>query len=484
MKKTMLVLIIVAVTAMSALALTACQVQNSDENGAKTCAELGHDWGEWAVKVAATCVESGERVRVCRRCEVEDVGKIAATGKHNFEFVEVSKAATCTEKGDQIYKCSVCGKQETRKIDEIGHAFGELHVAVAPTCATDGSMAYKQCQNCKQYFTEQGEFLTDDADELVIASTGVHSWDLTNNVSWIWADDYAQFLTDGVKVEVHCSVCTATETHVATVSNDVQQSVEPTHVEQGTCVFEATVTVDGTTLTDTHTYTDVPSLPDGKPQADYALVGDFDGGGDNSARLTWIRSEQLFQIEQAFAATQRWKIQAIGNPSDEFDGNDVMSVAYADGLTEPPTALFTVADDGSVVANYACTLVITLNYSARAIHVFVREVEIPTVGKECYLLRVSSENSTYDPNDKFEKQSDGTYTFTVEFDSAFSQFKLVYGGVEIGFEAFSELRQNGHEDVGLVHFDGNFMTTCACRILITYDPDANSIIIDVLDFTT
>ena len=67
---------------------------------------LGHAWGAWTVKTAATCV-AGEQTRVCTVCGETETQSIPATGAH-----------TWVDAGDGVnHKCSVCGTTAAHTVD-------------------------------------------------------------------------------------------------------------------------------------------------------------------------------------------------------------------------------------------------------------------------------------------------------------------------------------------------------------------------------
>ncbi len=116
-----------------ALCISACQ---------KT--EHEHSFGEWTVTKAATCIESGEKERVCSECgktekEVIDVDKDAhkwgdrlpnGDGTHDrtcvlcekdepaveCDYVENIVPATCTEDGYIEHECRFCGYKPERTV--------------------------------------------------------------------------------------------------------------------------------------------------------------------------------------------------------------------------------------------------------------------------------------------------------------------------------------------------------------------------------
>lgn len=84
----------------------------------------GHSWGEWESS-AASCLEDGEKTRVCSVCGEKQSEVIPAVGSHSGEFV-VTVPPTCGKAGVKARHCTVCGADETQTIPATGqHQFGD-----------------------------------------------------------------------------------------------------------------------------------------------------------------------------------------------------------------------------------------------------------------------------------------------------------------------------------------------------------------------
>ena len=216
----------------------------SDKNKAATCLEKGvkaekcsncgatrevdleiadHKLGELVPAVAPDCGHDGTIAhKQCEMCKkyFDAEGKLLgdskevlvdpAKGEHTWVAdaeSDKNKAATCFEKGVKAEKCSVCGATREVDLEIVDHKLGELVPAEAPDCGHDGTIAYKQCEMCEQYFDEEGELLGDSEDVLVAPATGDHSWeedaDSEENVT-------ATCGQGGVQA-YKCSVCEATK---------------------------------------------------------------------------------------------------------------------------------------------------------------------------------------------------------------------------------------------------------------------------------
>ena len=69
---------------------------------------------------------------------------VDATGNHQFNDWHLTKAPTCMEEGEEQHECKVCGKPETRKVDKLAHV-EELRGAKEPTCTEPGYTGDKWC---------------------------------------------------------------------------------------------------------------------------------------------------------------------------------------------------------------------------------------------------------------------------------------------------------------------------------------------------
>lgn len=110
--------------------------------------------------------------------------KVTVTEKpceHNAKLTKVeAKKATCTEPSNaECWLCGECGKylsadkntvQDTifGYAPALGHEYGNLVAAVAPTCTVNGNVAYYQCSRCEKYFNADKNPIT----SIVAPATG------------------------------------------------------------------------------------------------------------------------------------------------------------------------------------------------------------------------------------------------------------------------------------------------------------------------
>ena len=129
MKRTTLVIILLAVLVVSCLAFTACHE---------------HEFGEWRGAIPATCTEEGLKERVCSCGEKET--EVLPKREHKYSNYLVMP--NCTEQGYTLHACPSCGdRYKDTYVDPLGHDEVE-HDAQAPTCTEKGWDAYVTCSRC------------------------------------------------------------------------------------------------------------------------------------------------------------------------------------------------------------------------------------------------------------------------------------------------------------------------------------------------
>lgn len=147
-----------------------------------------HSFGEWQVVRVSTCVEKGERERVCACGERKT--EALAIASHTPEMM-AAVDATCTEAGHgEGLCCTVCGDFLSGQsvIPAKGHRL-ETTPAKAPTCTEAGSSVGAKCGVC-------GEIL---AEPTVVPATG-HQHVTTPDIS-------PTCQTVGSTGGVHCALC-------------------------------------------------------------------------------------------------------------------------------------------------------------------------------------------------------------------------------------------------------------------------------------
>ena len=131
-----------------------------------TIGKLAHNFGEWEVAQAPSCVEAGLKERVCSICGEKETEVIPATGHTWSEDYTIVMPASCTSAGMEAKYCTVCeiiDGSSTREIPATGHTlYIEESLSKAPTCTEQGKNVYF-CKDCKY------------AREETIAALG-HDW--------------------------------------------------------------------------------------------------------------------------------------------------------------------------------------------------------------------------------------------------------------------------------------------------------------------
>ena len=123
MKRTTLVIVLMAVFVVSCFALTACH----------SC-----EFGDWTVTRQPTCTEDGIAVGFCK-CGTQTTKTVSANG-HSYKSVITEP--TCGNQGYTTHSCSDCGDSYVDTyVDALGHAEGSVVVKnnVDPNCTKDGS---------------------------------------------------------------------------------------------------------------------------------------------------------------------------------------------------------------------------------------------------------------------------------------------------------------------------------------------------------
>ena len=91
-----------------------------------SCTKQKHSYGAWKITDKPTCVGSGTKKRICKKCHHEEIKEIKATNKHNYGSWKIKKA-TCEEDGYKYRQCKVCDKEEeiiTKKA--TGHTYDPM----------------------------------------------------------------------------------------------------------------------------------------------------------------------------------------------------------------------------------------------------------------------------------------------------------------------------------------------------------------------
>ncbi len=141
-----------------------CKVCGATEEGNPVPA-LGHDDVAQNIVRDATCLQAGEVVMKCTRCEREVTVELPQL-EHDFRYDEKkSEKATCKAPGKEVYTC-VNGCNETKEeiIEKLDHEV-EYEENILPTFESEGHRK-GVCVNCKTPINEVIPKLV-DGDEIV-----------------------------------------------------------------------------------------------------------------------------------------------------------------------------------------------------------------------------------------------------------------------------------------------------------------------------
>ncbi|MBR4500669.1 MAG: hypothetical protein IKP22_02080 [Clostridia bacterium] len=127
---------------------TAALAASRDECLTPTGIYTTHQWSSWQTEKAATCKETGTRVRTCRNCgqtQRETIPK----ANHSYGPWKVTKAPTCSAAGEETRRCSVCGLVHTRAVpaDPEAHVFGPWQT-VREAAAGQSGLMRRICTLC------------------------------------------------------------------------------------------------------------------------------------------------------------------------------------------------------------------------------------------------------------------------------------------------------------------------------------------------
>ena len=132
MKKTFIQILILFLCAVPALLFSACHGE--------------HNYGDWIIDSAATCTESGVKIRFCE-CGQEQIESIPQLG-HNTAQRVVETPPTCVASGIENQICRTCGMiLSVEQIPPKGHTSSDWITVAEPTCLATGTK-HRVCAEC------------------------------------------------------------------------------------------------------------------------------------------------------------------------------------------------------------------------------------------------------------------------------------------------------------------------------------------------
>lgn len=118
-----------------------------------TIVHYPHHYGEWSVITPATCMEKGQKKRVCQECgecETADIPLAEHTPGETEEENLIQADCVHTGSYEAVVYCAVCGQEISRQEKEIpalGHAWDDGSVKEEATLTENGVMEYS-CTKC------------------------------------------------------------------------------------------------------------------------------------------------------------------------------------------------------------------------------------------------------------------------------------------------------------------------------------------------
>lgn len=155
---------------------TCTQPQICTKCGAEQGEPLGHDYGEWKEKEAATCAKKGVEEAVCKTCgdvQTRDIPML----EHTPGEWTVATAATCKEKGKETAVCTVCGETIERELPLADHIPGEWEITIPATADKQGERVQK-CTVCgKTLNTEKFTMTAEEIRQAYVAKCSPYSYE-------------------------------------------------------------------------------------------------------------------------------------------------------------------------------------------------------------------------------------------------------------------------------------------------------------------
>ena len=218
MKRSLLLLLCVAMLVVGALVMSACS---------KECT---HTWGDWSETTAATCIAEGTETRTCSACGETETRAIS-TVAHNFSTYTPDGNATCIADGTKTATCTTAGCNAKDTVadpdSKTPHVFTEYTSNGDATCQADGT----KTATCATDGCNATETVTDTGSKKAHAFTTYHS------------DNNATCQADGTKTAT-CDYfgCTETDTVTDTGSKKTHSFTSYVSNSDATCVLDGTKT--------------------------------------------------------------------------------------------------------------------------------------------------------------------------------------------------------------------------------------------------
>ncbi len=121
---------------------------NYNSSKATSCAENGHQFGDWTVRRESSCYKAGCQKRVCTACGKNEFKGIDI--KHGEAELKNYKEVGCETDGYTGDKCcKICGEllEMGETVKSSGHSWGEWKTKLEPTVTSEGCKE-RECDKC------------------------------------------------------------------------------------------------------------------------------------------------------------------------------------------------------------------------------------------------------------------------------------------------------------------------------------------------
>ena len=115
-----------------------------------------HTAGVWQTVRAATCIDSGEKVRRCTDCDaIVEIESIDPLDHIEGSCSIINKEATCNGLGEKVWYCERCGiPVRTEAVSATDHIEGKAQTVILPTCTSQG-ISVIRCEKCNVVIREE-----------------------------------------------------------------------------------------------------------------------------------------------------------------------------------------------------------------------------------------------------------------------------------------------------------------------------------------
>lgn len=143
-----------------------------DEYHEEIVVPIGHNFSEFVITKAATCLEKGIKERHCQNTNCIEKEEVELE-IFQHSYVKTTVLPTCISVGYDNFNCSVCNDCYTENnVSILGHSFTNYSTEVAPSCELEGeSISSCERENCKETNTTVIPKLTHNYIEEVVLPT-------------------------------------------------------------------------------------------------------------------------------------------------------------------------------------------------------------------------------------------------------------------------------------------------------------------------